>query len=507
MQYRWVALSVTTVGTLMASLDTNIVVIALPTIARQLAGVSVLILLWILIGYSLVTAVLILNLGRVADLYGRVRLYTLGFLVFTVGSALCGLSQLGIELVGFRIVQAIGAAFLFANSTAIVTDAFPPHERGMALGINQISIVVGSVSGLVLGGLLTAVAGWRAIFFVNVPIGIFGVLWAHLRLRELAVTERVPRTDWWGNTSFAAGIALVLVGATFGSLKVLSLVFTAVVIALGFVILALFVAVERRVPFPMLDVSLFRNRLFAAGNVSIFLNSLARGTFSFVIVFFLQGPPHLLDPLRAGLYLVPVSAALAASAPFSGSLSDRFGARPFATAGLGLSAAGFLLLTQIGPTTTFLQLLPAFLLVGAGMGIFASPNRASIMNSVPAHRRGVAAGMSTTLVTTGNTFSLAFSIATLSTVMSLGNIVSVFLGGAAGGSNPVSAVGPFVSAVRLVFGISAGLTLAAIIPSALRGHEQGPRLRGPLRTQSPHPHRTSRWGYAPKSGGLDSSGS
>ena len=472
MQYRWVALSVTTVGTLMASIDTNIVVIALPTIARQLPGVSVIVLLWILIGYSLVTSVLLLSLGRVADLYGRVRLYTWGLVVFTLGSALCGLSELGVELVAFRIVQALGAALLFANSTAIVTDAFPPHQRGMALGINQISIVVGSVSGLVFGGLLTAVAGWRAIFFVNVPIGAFAVVWARWRLKELAVIERGQPVDWPGNATFAGGLTLLLVGVTFGVLRVLSPIGGVLVGAAGLALLAIFVEVERRSRYPMLDVRLFRVRLFAAGNVSIFLNALARGTFAFVMVFFLQGPPRFLDPLSAGLYLAPVSASLAACAPFSGWLSDRYGARGFATGGLALSAVGFLLLTQVGPTTTFLTMLPAFLLVGAGMGFYASPNRASIMNSVPAHRRGVAAGTSTTLVTSGTTFSLAFSIATLSTVMSLGNIVTVFLGRAIGSPSTVTAVGPFVSAVHLVFGISAGLVIAAMIPSALRGSEE-----------------------------------
>lgn len=479
MQYRWVALGVTTVGTLMASIDTNIVVIALPTIARELSGVSVLILLWILIGYSLLTAVLILNFGRVADLYGRVRLFTVGFAIFTVGSAFCGLAQSGIELVLFRLVQALGAALLFSNSTAIVTDAFPPHQRGTALGINQIAIVVGSVSGLVFGGLLTALAGWRSIFFVNVPIGVFGVLFARAKLRELAVTDRGQSIDWVGNIAFGAGLALVLVAATFGALDVLDLVQTAGVLALGGASLVAFVAIERRARHPMLDVRLFRIRRFAAGNIAIFLNALARGTFAFVMVFFLQGPPRFLDPLAAGLYLVPVSAALATIAPVSGALSDRYGARPFATGGLALSATGFLLLVRIGPSTTFLQLLPAFLCIGTGMGLFASPNRSSIMNSVPAHRRGVAAGTSTTLINSGMTMSLAFSIGTISTVMSLGNIVDVFLGAGGHGGGTATAVGPFMNAIHLVFAVAAGLLLAAMVPSFLRGREDPTGSRGP----------------------------
>ena len=485
MQYRWVALSVTTVGTAMASLDTNIVIIAMPTIARELPGVSLLSLLWILIGYSLVTSVVMLNFGRVSDQFGRVRFFTLGFGVFTLGSALCGLSQNGAELVGFRLVQAIGAALLFANGTAIVTDAFPPHQRGMALGVNQIAIVVGSVSGLVFGGLLTALAGWRSIFFVNVPIGVFGVLWARWRLKELAVTDMGRRIDWIGNAAFALAVALLLLSATFGALQVWSTTTAVAVALLGLLTLGVFVWVERRVPAPMLDVRLFRLRLFAAGNFAIFLNSVARGAFSFVMVFFLQGPPHFLGPLVAGLYLVPVSASLAALAPLSGRLSDRYGSRPFASVGLALSAAGFLLLTTVGASTTFGQLLPGFVMLGAGMGIFASPNRASIMNAVPAQRRGVAAGTSTTLVTAGNTFSLAFAIGILSTVMSVPNLVAVFLGSGTGVS---TAVVPFIHAVRLVFIVSAGILLAALVPSLLRGPEyRSPPLVGRHRSDT-RPH-------------------
>jgi EmrB/QacA subfamily drug resistance transporter len=476
-EYRWTALGVTTLGTLMASLDTNIVVIALPTIARTLPGVTILALLWILIGYSLVTSAILLTVGRLADQFGRVRLFTLGFAVFTLGSALCGFASTGDQLVAFRMVQAIGAALLFANGTAIVTDAFPPHQRAMALGINQLAIVVGSVAGLVLGGLLTATVGWRWIFFVNVPIGIVAVTFGWWKLRDLAAPDRDQPIDWLGNVLFAGGLSMVLVAATTGPLQVVQPGVAAALGIAGLGLLAAFVAVERIVRAPMFDLALFRIPAFTAGNVSIFLNALARGAFAFVIVFYLQGPPRFLSPLTAGLYILPVSAALAALAPLSGWLSDRFGVRPFAVTGLALSAVGFTVLATLTSTTTFFQMVPGFVLVGAGMGLYAAPNRASIMNSVPPNRRGIAAGVSATLIMAASTASLAFAIGILSTTMSLGNLTDVFLGTSATAGMPVVAVAPFLRAVRLVFAISAGVVAVAIIPSAIQGDARPADLR------------------------------
>lgn len=463
--YKWVALSNTTIGTLMSSLDSNIVIIALPTIGRELPGTSLLSLLWILLGYSLVTSVVLISFGRLSDQFGRARLYTLGFALFTVGSLLCGLSQTGAELIGFRMVQAVGAGFIFSNSAAILTDAFPANERGKALGINQISIVVGSVSGLVLGGFLTGLAGWRWIFFVNVPIGIAATLWAHYRLRELASLDTVQRIDWVGNLTFGGGLTVVLVGVTFGALGAIAVSGAVGLIALGLGLLSLFVLAERRVGHPMFDLSLFGIREFSSSAVAMFLNALARGAFSFVLVFYLQGPPHLLDPLTAGLYLVPVSASLAVVGPLSGYLSDRWGSRGLSVLGLLVSAAGFLLLTQIGPLATFATLLPAFLLVGAGMGLFASPNRASMMNAVPPRRRGVAAGTGTTLVNAGVTLSLGVSVLVISRSMTLPGLEGIFLG--TGGTAGIP-VGPFLDSVHLVFAVSGLLLLVAAVPTALR---------------------------------------
>lgn len=483
--YRWTALAVTTVGTLMASLDTNIVVIALPTIARSLPGVSILALLWILIGYSLVTSVLLLSVGRLADQFGRVRLFTLGFAVFTVGSGLCGFAGDGTELVGFRMVQAVGAALLFANGTAIVTDAFPPHQRALALGINQVAIVIGSVAGLVLGGFLTAAVGWRWIFFVNVPVGIFAVAVALWKLRDLAAPERDQPIDWLGNLLFGGGLSLVLVAATTGPLAVVTAPVAILLAIAGVGLLAGFAAVERIARSPMFDLRLFRVPAFSGGNVSIFLNALARGAFAFVIVFYLQGPPRYLSPLTAGIYLIPVSAALAATAPLSGWLSDRYGVRPFAVSGLAISAVGFAWLTTLGTMTPYSGMLPGFLLVGAGMGLYAAPNRAAIMNAVPANRRGVAAGISATLIMAANTASLAFAIGILSTTVSLPNLTAVFLGSSALPGGAATAAGPFLDAVRLVFAISAVVVALAIIPSSIGGGAS-PTVARRHRRRPPH---------------------
>lgn len=474
-QYKWVALSNTTLGTLMASLDANIVLIALPTIARQLPGTSLLGLLWILIGYQLVTATILVNFGRLADMFGRVRLYTLGFAVFTVGSALCSFSQTGSELIGFRMVQAVGAAFLFSNSAAILTDAFPAGERGRALGINQVSIVVGGVTGLLVGGILTSIAGWRSIFWINIPIGIFATVWAHYRLREQHVPVRHESMDLIGNVTFALGLAALLLGITAFALNVFPEALTLLLIVGGAALLVLFVQIERIVPHPMLDLGLFRIRAFGAGNAAILLNALARGAFTLVLVFYLQGPTMRLSAFDAGVFLIPSSAALAAFGPLSGALSDRHSARLLATAGLLASAAGFLLLAQLQATTTFDGLLLPLALVGAGMGLFAAPNRAAIMNSVPRDRRGVASGTSITLTNAGMTLSLglAFLIMTASTPLSTLEVIF------AGGSSTASlSVGHFLDSVHIVFYLAAGLVLSALIPSLLR--ESGPPDTGRL---------------------------
>ena len=410
----------------MASLDRNIVIIALPSIANEL-HTSLITLVWIAIGYWVVTASMLLTFGRLADMFGRVKLYNLGFALFTIGSGLCCVSQTGEQLILFRIIQALGAAFIFSNSSAILSDSFPESERGKALGINQISIVVGSVLGLVIGGALTSYFGWRSIFWINIPIGIFATIWAFSKLKELGTIKK-EKIDWLGNLLFAGGLISILLGITFGSFHLLNIFEITLFILVGISLLVLFYKNEKKVSFPMMDLSLFKLRLFTSSNIAIFFNSLARGAFTFVMVFFLQGPTMLLNPLESGIYLIPVSLALAIVAPITGWFYDKYRSQIISQTGLIISAIGFILLATLGSRISYADAILPLALIGAGMGIFTSPNRATIMNSVPPNRRGVAAGISTTLVMAGSAFSIGLVFLIFSALLPAEVVVVLFSG-------------------------------------------------------------------------------
>jgi len=454
-------LSNTTLGVLMSSIDTNIVLIALPTIGSQVSGMTTIDLLWILLGYQLVVASVLVNFGRLSDMFGRVRLYNLGFAIFTIGSGLCSIAQTPVELIGFRLVQATGSGFLFSNSAAIITDTFPVEERGMALGINQISIVVGSVTGLIAGGFLTTLLGWRSIFWVNLPIGIFATIWAYMKLKELSSPSHIHKLDIPGNVTFAGGLVLLLLAVTLFAISGLATLYTSLLIAASALLFLLFIFIERKRDDPMFDLSLFRNHEFTAGNETIFLNALARGSFILVMVFYLQGPIMHLNPLQAGILLVPLSISLSIMGPISGVLSDRFGPRFFVITGLLLSSVGFILMTRIAYGVSELQLLLPLILIGAGMGIFASPNRASIMSSVPGYRRGLASGISTTLVNVGNTMSIGLAFLLMSATTTRNNLDSIFSGLPSTGER-FSAAG-FISSVHIVFFMSTAMLLVSIL--------------------------------------------
>nr|MBA3286002.1 MFS transporter [Nitrosopumilus sp.] len=428
---------------------------------------SLITLVWIAIGYWVVTASVLLTFGRLADMFGRVKLYNMGFALFTIGSALCCVSQTGEQLIVFRVVQALGAAFLFSNSAAILTDVFPENERGRALGLNQISIVVGSVIGLALGGFLTSYLGWRSIFWINIPIGLFATVWSYAKLRELG-TIRKEKIDWFGNATLSGGMVLLLVGITFGSFQIIDTVTSILVILGGAALLMLFYLVEKKVSQPMFDLSLFKIKLFASSNMAIFLNALARGAFTLVMVFYLQGPSMRLDPLNAGIYLIPVSLALAIFAPVSGWLYDKFKLQIFTPIGLIVSAVGFLMLAGIGETISFHESLLPLVLVGAGMGIFASPNRATIMSSVPSHRRGVAAGISTTLVMTGSAFSIGLVFLVFTQVMPLDAAQSIFTGSFDASNITGMDVDRFMISVNIIFFVSAIIMVISVIPSIIK---------------------------------------
>jgi EmrB/QacA subfamily drug resistance transporter len=483
MKYKWIVLSNTTIGTLMASLDTNIIIVALPVIASEL-HTSLLTTLWTALGYWLVTASVLLNFGRLADIFGRVRLYNLGFAIFTVGSALSSISQTGEQLVMFRIIQAFGAAFLFSNSAAILTDVFPENERGKALGLNQVAIVLGSVLGLVFGGFLTSYLGWRSVFWINIPIGMIGTVWSYTKLKELGTIRKGDKIDWLGNVTFAAGLFILLAGITFTSSGIISsnsIQFYLAIVG-GISLLVLFVFIEKHISkdYPMFHFSLFKVRAFVGGNIATLLNSIARGDFTLIMAFYLQGPSMKLSPLEAGIYLIPVSGALAICGPISGWLSDRYGSRVISSIGLILSAIGFLMLMKLEATASFIDLLSPLLLIGAGMGVFASPNRASIMNSVKSFSRGVAAGTSTTLILIGRTLSLGIAFLIMAGIMPIQQIKTIILGdtaatlaittttSAATSATTQLIIGKFLISMHMIFLISAIFMLVAILPVMIK---------------------------------------
>jgi MFS family permease len=435
--YKWIALSNTTLGALMATINSSIILIALPAIFNGI-GINPLgqgnsgYFLWLLLGYSVVTATLLVTFGRISDILGRVRLYNLGFAIFTIGSLLLfltiGSSQVAAtQLIVFRLVQGIGAGFLFANSTAILTDAFPPRQRGFALGINQVAAIAGSFIGLLLGGVL-AVINWRLVFLVSVPFGLFGTVWAYLQLRETATIRARQHIDWLGNLTFAAGLTILLLGITYGIEPYNSspvgwgnpLVLGAIV--LGVVLLITFVFIELHVPDPMFRIELFRIRMFSAGNLSGFLSALARGGLQFMLIIWLQGiwlPLHGYSfeetPLWAGIYMAPLLVGFVAMGPIAGWLSDRFGARSFATAGMLLQAVGFIGLLLLPANFAYAPFAILLFLLGVGSGLFAAPNTTAIMNSVPPETRGVSSGMRATFQNAASVFSIGvfFSIVTL----------------------------------------------------------------------------------------------
>jgi len=425
--YKWIALSNTTLGILMATINGSIVLISLPAIftgikLNPLEPGNVSYLLWMLTGYILVTAVLVVSFGRLGDLYGRVKIYNLGFVIFTIAAIFLVFDpftggQGALWLIGWRVVQAVGGSMLFANSTAILTDAFPIERRGFALGINQVAGIAGTFLGLIVGGVL-AELDWHAVFIVSVPFGILGTIWSYKSLHEVG-TRATGRVDWPGNIVFAIGLVALLTGITYGIQPygdsstgwlnpwVLTGIIGGVAFLIGFVFL------ELHTKDPMFNMRLFRIRAFAWGNFAGLLASISRGGLQFMLIIWLQGiwlPLHGYSyestPLWAGIYLLPLTIGFLVSGPISGSLSDRFGARAFATGGLLLVAASFVALLLIPVNFPYWLFALITFFNGIGSGLFAAPNRTAIMNSVPANQRGAASGMTGTFQNAGNSLSI-----------------------------------------------------------------------------------------------------
>ena len=497
MHYKWIALSNTTLGMLMATINASIMLIALPDIFRGI-GVNPLqpgntsLLLWLIMGYLVVTAVLVVSFGRLGDMFGRVRMFNLGFAIFAFFSIMLSVTWLhgtsaAWYLICMRILQGVGGAMLMANSSAILTDAFPANERGLALGLNQVAAIAGSFIGLVLGGILGPL-DWRLVFLVSVPFGVLGAVWSYLRLQERGV-RKPARLDWAGNLTFGAGLIAVLVGITYGiqpygghtmgwtSPLVLGL------IGGGIAVLAIFCLIETRVAEPMFNLALFMIRPFTAGNMASLLAGLGRGGLMFTLIIWLQGiylPIHGYDftrtPLWAGIAMLPLTIGFLAAGPVSGWLSDRFGARPFATGGMLLAAASFGLLEILPINFIYWQFAVILLLNGIGMGLFASPNRAGIMNSLPPERRGVGAGMSATFQNS----AMVLSIGIFFTLIILG------LAGSLPGAldHGLIAQGlPHADAARI-----AALPPVSIMFAALLGYNPVQTLLGPAISKLPPSH-------------------
>ncbi|MFA6364050.1 MFS transporter [Methanoregula sp.] len=424
--YKWVALSNTTIATFMATVNGSIILISLPAIFNGInidPLTSFQYLLWILMGYGIVTATLLLSFGRLSDIYGRVRLYNIGFAIFTAGSILLFLTPDtgdagAIELIIFRLIQAVGAAFIFSNSAAILTDAFPPDERGKALGLNSVAALSGQFVGLIIGGILAAFH-WRYVFLISVPFGVIGTIWAFMKLKEPAYPKRAQKIDIWGNLSFIGGLTLFLVGITYALLPYGSSPmgwedpWVIAALVSGFLLLVAFPVIETKVKDPMFRMDLFKIRNFAFGNGAGFLSALARGGVMIILIILLQGvwlPLHGYSfestPFWAGVYMLPLTIGFVIMGPLSGIISDKYGARWISTLGMVLVGVSFLILALLPYNFDYLPFALALLIMGLGNGMFSSPNAAAIMNSVPAEERGVSSGMMSTLMNSGFVLSM-----------------------------------------------------------------------------------------------------
>jgi EmrB/QacA subfamily drug resistance transporter len=467
--YKWIALSVTTIGALMAAIDSTIVILALPDMMIKLHA-DLLEMVWVIMAYILISTVFLLTFGRVADMLGRVRMYNLGFVVFTVGSALCGISQNAEQLIIFRLVQGAGAALMMVNGPAIITEVFPPNERGRALGINGITWALGGIAGPLLGGLILSAADWRWIFYINVPIGLLGTLWGYRALHEMSRPQKGETFDTVGAITFSVGLVALLIALTLGiqyswtSLPILSL------FGIFIVMLIAFFAWERRThTSPVLDLSLFKSHVYNFSVLAAMLQALAMFAVDFLIVFYLQGVRGY-DPLKAALLLLPLPIVSAIVGPLSGLLADHIGARIPATLGVLIQAAALVwFITQLSPTTPYLPIAVGLGLMGLGGGLFWSPNTSAAMNSAPVQRLGIASATLATLRQTGMVTSFALALAVAAGSLPKEAVMQLFVGtNITLGSTMMQ---DFIIGIQNAFGVSVVLCLIAAGFSLVRGKE------------------------------------
>ena len=462
--YRWVVLGVTSIGALLASLTSGTLVIALPDILRDLQT-DLFSLLWIVVGYTLVATVLVLNAGRIGDRVGRARSYTLGFALFTVASVACALAPSSLLLIVARAVQGVGGAFLMANSAALVTDAFPRRELGKALGVNAMVVGAGLILGPILGGWLTGF-GWPTVFWFNVPIGIIGTIVAARLLVEQGTRTAGTGLDLAGSALYLVGLSGLVTALAFGGIYGWTTPWVLAGFAAFLVAAPAFLWVESHQPDPLLDLDLFRNRLFALGNLTGLLNGIARNGVLFLLVFYLQGVRGV-DPVTAGLMLGPLAIGLLVLSPISGALADRYGSRLLATLGMVVTAIGLVGLTTLQVDTPYWQLALWQLIVGAGSGLFNSPNTSAVMSAVPPAQRGMGSGARMMLVQTGFIISIALSIGLVASVVDPSVMLAIFSGTQVGSEGVDLA--PFMTALHVAFAVGAVASILGAVVSAMRG--------------------------------------
>jgi EmrB/QacA subfamily drug resistance transporter len=485
MEYKWKTFSVTSVGSLMSAVDSTIVLLALVPMAEELKSDYVT-MVWVVVAYVLANTALVLSLGRLADIYGRKRMYNVGFVVFILGSALCGFAVSGLTLVGFRAIQGIGAALLAANSFAILSEAFPGNERGKAFGANSIVWGSGVVLGIILGGLIITYTSWRLIFLINLPIGIVGTIWAYRTLRENKTDLTSRYIDLPATVSFTIGLLALMFGVTWGIIYSWNDPVAVLSIALSPFILAFFVYWEtKRSKDPVVDFALLRNRVFTLSLTTAMLQSLALFSVDFLLLFYLEGIAGL-SVLTASYLIIPMAVALSLVGPFAGRLSDRFGARVIASLGLTIQVAVLFLLRGLTTTTPLIQVGIIEAIYGIGGGLFWPANTSAIMASSPPARYGVSSGMMNTFRNTGMVMSFALSLTAVTGVIPSSIIFQLFIGTFSGTLAPTYA-SAYLSGQSYAFGVSAVLLVASLLFSLIRGKEsrQAVTVDSPARVPPP----------------------
>ena len=470
LDYGWVVLSVTTIGILMASVQSSALLISLPDMMKSL-HMDFLTVMWVILAYMLVMTVSVPVFGRLADMLGRKRLYVLGFAVFTLGSLLCALADAqfhGYDLIGYRIIQGIGGALLMANGTAMVVDAFEARRLGFGLGVNMVAGGAGLVLGPLVGGLLAPI-GWQWIFLVNVPIGVIGTVWAFVRLREPVKMPKGQLFDWIGSSVFTIGLTAFLLGLTFIAFPgMLSMEMVYLLFVIGGAGIVAFLYIQTKARHPMMDLTLFHDRVFALGNITFFLNSLCRGAVLFLLIFFLQGP-YGQDPLTAGISLIPFGITFIIVGPLSGRGSDRYGPKLFTIIGLVLSSLSLLGLAFVDHNTPFWFLALLMVLMGIGGGLFSSPNSSTVMNTVRPEKRGIASGTRTMLGNVGSMFSLALAFPLVLSNISSADLAKLFI---VGGGLSTGALNSFESGLHTAFLLFFVTSVIAVLISA---YSSGPK--------------------------------